>query len=72
MRFYPTENGEIVENDEPPVEYLKPYKNPPDVLHPFTRFRMDSVQAQDHMAWKNSGDLFATGLRSGWPARTAV
>ena len=57
VRFYPTESGEIVENDEPPVEYLKSYKNPPDALHPFTRFRMDAVQAQDHMAWETQGPI---------------
>ena len=41
VRFFPSENGEIIENDEPPVEYIKPYKNPPDALHPYTKFRMD-------------------------------
>jgi 5,5'-dehydrodivanillate O-demethylase len=57
VRFFPNENGEIVENDEPPVEYIQPYKNPPDALHPYTRFRMDAVQAQDHMAWETQGPI---------------
>ena len=57
VRFFPSENGEIIEDDEPPVEYIKPYKNPPDALHPFTRFRMDAVQAQDHMAWETQGPI---------------
>ena len=57
VRFFPAENGEIVENDEPPVEYIKPYKNPPDALHPYTKFRMDMVQAQDHMAWETQGPI---------------
>ena len=57
MRFFPSENGQVVENDEPRVEYIKPYKNPPDALHPFTRFRMDAVQAQDHMAWETQGPV---------------
>jgi 5,5'-dehydrodivanillate O-demethylase len=57
VRFFPSENGEIVENDEPPVEYIKPYKNPPDALHPYTRFRTDAVQAQDHMAWETQGPI---------------
>ena len=57
VRFFPSENGEIVENDEPPVEYIKPYKNPPDALHPYTKFRMDAVQAQDHMAWETQGPI---------------
>lgn len=57
VRFFPSENGETVEHDDPPVEYIKPYKNPPDALHPFTRFRMDAVQAQDHMAWETQGPI---------------
>ena len=57
VRFFPSQNGEIVENDEPPVEYIKPYKNPPDALHPYTKFRMDMVQAQDHMAWETQGPI---------------
>jgi 5,5'-dehydrodivanillate O-demethylase len=57
VRFFPSENGEIVEHDEIPVEYIKPYKNPPDAIHPYTRFRMDMVQAQDHMAWETQGPI---------------
>jgi 5,5'-dehydrodivanillate O-demethylase len=57
VRFFPSESGEIFENDEPPVEYIKPYKNPPDALHPYTKFRMDMVQAQDHMAWETQGPV---------------
>jgi 5,5'-dehydrodivanillate O-demethylase len=57
VRFFPSENGEIVEQDELPVEYIKPYKNPPDALHPYTKFRMDMVQAQDHMAWETQGPI---------------
>jgi 5,5'-dehydrodivanillate O-demethylase oxygenase subunit len=57
VRFFPTEDGSVVENDEPPVEYIKPYKNPPDALHPYTKFRMDSVQPQDHMAWETQGPI---------------
>lgn len=58
VRFYPTEGGRIVEEEtDPQVEYVQPYKNPPDAIHPFTRFRMDEVQAQDHMAWETQGPL---------------
>lgn len=55
VRFFPSENGETIENDEPTVEYIAPYKNPPDAVHPYTKFRMDAVQAQDHMAWETQG-----------------
>jgi len=58
VRFFPTEDGRIVEEEgDPPVEYVKAYKEPPDAIHPFTRFRMDEVQAQDHMAWETQGPL---------------
>lgn len=58
VRFYPTEDGGIVEEEgDPQVEYVKPYKEPPDAIHPFTRFRTDEVQAQDHMAWETQGPL---------------
>jgi len=26
-------------------------------LHPYTKFRMDAVQAQDHMAWETQGPI---------------
>ena len=58
VRFYPTPDGRAVEeNENLPVEYVKPYKNPPDAIHPFTKFRMDAVQAQDHMAWETQGPI---------------
>lgn len=59
VRFDPTEDGSVIEEDEdPPVEYVKSYKNPPDAIHPFTRFDMSTeVQAQDHMAWETQGPL---------------
>lgn len=58
VRFDPSKDGSIVEEEgDPPVEYVKSYKNPPDTIHPFTRFRMDEVQAQDHMAWETQGPI---------------
>jgi 5,5'-dehydrodivanillate O-demethylase oxygenase subunit len=57
VRFFPTADGSPVDDDEPPVEYIQPYKNPPEALHPYTRFRMDAVQAQDHMAWETQGPI---------------
>jgi len=57
VRFDPTADGSIFEEEEPPVEYVEPYKNPPNALHPFARFRMDEVQAQDHMAWETQGPI---------------
>lgn len=58
VRFFPSEDGKPVKQEEdPPVEYIKPYKDPPDALHPIARFRMDAVQAQDHMAWETQGPI---------------
>jgi 5,5'-dehydrodivanillate O-demethylase len=58
VRFFPSEDGSFVqEKDDAPFEYIKPYKNPPDALHPHTKFRMDEVQAQDHMAWETQGPI---------------
>jgi 5,5'-dehydrodivanillate O-demethylase len=58
VRFFPNEDGGLVqEEDDVPFEYIKPYKNPPGALHPYTQFRMDEVQAQDHMAWETQGPI---------------
>ena len=58
VRFYPTPDGSIVEdNEDPPVEYSPPFKDPPSALHPFTRFRNDEVRAQDYMAWETQGPI---------------
>jgi len=59
VHFDETADGSVVDDNEDvlPVEYIKPYKNPPDQLHPFARFRMDAVQAQDQMAWETQGPI---------------
>jgi 5,5'-dehydrodivanillate O-demethylase len=56
--FEPTPDGSLVDDDEdPPVEYLAPYKDPPEALHPEARFDMRSVICQDHMAWETQGPI---------------
>jgi 5,5'-dehydrodivanillate O-demethylase len=58
VRFDPTEDGSFIEDEtEPTVEHVPSYKTPQSTVHPFTRFRMDEVQAQDHMAWETQGPL---------------
>ena len=57
VRFFPSQDGSVVEGDDPPAEYIQSYKNPPDALHPYTKFRVDAVQAQDHMAWETQGPI---------------
>jgi 5,5'-dehydrodivanillate O-demethylase len=56
VHFIPEEsrNGE---EEEPEVLYLPPFKDPPNALHPFTRFRTDLVLAQDHMVWETPGPI---------------
>jgi 5,5'-dehydrodivanillate O-demethylase len=53
----PSENGDADGDEDPPVEYAKPYKDPPDGLHPLARFRMDQVPIQDHMSWETQGPI---------------
>ena len=59
VRFIPSQDGSIVEEDEDsiPVRYQAAYKDPPDALHPFTRFDMNQGQQQDHMAWETQGPI---------------
>jgi 5,5'-dehydrodivanillate O-demethylase len=61
VRFVPTEDGSIVGDEEPSIREFRPFKTPLDTLHPFTRFRMDEVPAQDYMAWETQG-TFANRL----------
>ncbi|HLY67622.1 MAG TPA: Rieske 2Fe-2S domain-containing protein, partial [Chloroflexota bacterium] len=45
------------EPEDPPVEYLKPYRDPSDKLHPEAKYVMYSVRSQDHMAWETQGRI---------------
>ena len=58
VRFEPNEDDSVVTGDaEPDVQYVPPYKDPADALHPHTRMRLDAVIAQDHMAWETQGPI---------------
>ena len=59
VRFTPTDDGKPApDQGDPSVSYMPPHKDPPDALHPFTRFDMDlDVQSQDHMAWETQGPI---------------
>jgi 5,5'-dehydrodivanillate O-demethylase len=58
VMFEPTSDGSLVdEAEDPPVEYLAPYKDPPDAVHPDTVYNLRSVLAQDHMAWETQGPI---------------
>jgi 5,5'-dehydrodivanillate O-demethylase oxygenase subunit len=56
--FEPSADGSLIdETEDPPVEYLAPYKDPPDAIHPVARYNLRSVLAQDHMAWETQGPI---------------
>jgi 5,5'-dehydrodivanillate O-demethylase len=56
--FFPTENGNAPENSwDPPIHYTGPYKNPAGKLHPFTRYTLQHIIPQDHMAWETQGPI---------------
>jgi 5,5'-dehydrodivanillate O-demethylase len=58
VMFEPSADGSLMDDaEDPPVEYLAPYKDPPNALHPFTRYNLRSVLAQDHMAWETQGPV---------------
>ncbi len=59
VNFTPTPDGSEVEqaDGDIPVQYLEPYKYPPDRLHPEARFTLASVRNQDHMAWETQGPI---------------
>ena len=57
VHFVPDSAEPRPNNEEVPVNYRKPFKNPPDARHPFTKFRLDEVDAQDFMAWETQGPI---------------
>ncbi|HYA29609.1 MAG TPA: hypothetical protein VEI95_12385, partial [Acidobacteriota bacterium] len=57
VHFVPDAAEPRANKDEVPVSYRKPFKNPLDARHPFTKFRLDEVDAQDFMAWETQGPI---------------
>jgi 5,5'-dehydrodivanillate O-demethylase len=58
INFHPTQDGsEPADAFDPKIEIMEPYKNPPENLHPFTKFTMAHVIPQDHMAWETQGPI---------------
>jgi 5,5'-dehydrodivanillate O-demethylase len=57
VHFVPDSTEPRANKDDVPVSYRKPFKNPPGVRHPFTKFRLDEVDAQDFMAWETQGPI---------------
>jgi 5,5'-dehydrodivanillate O-demethylase len=56
--FEPNDGSVLLPEDHvPSVEYVKPYKDPPEGLHPYAHFDMRSVIGQDHMAWETQGAI---------------
>jgi 5,5'-dehydrodivanillate O-demethylase len=58
VMFEPNADGSLVDDaEEPPVEYVAPYKDPPDRNHPDAVYTLRTVLAQDHMAWETQGPI---------------
>jgi 5,5'-dehydrodivanillate O-demethylase len=57
VHFVPDSAEPRPNNDEVPINYRKPFKNPLDARHPYTKFRLDEVDAQDFMAWETQGPI---------------
>ena len=59
VRFDPNQDGSTVEEEDenPPVDYMEPFKTPADGQYPFMKFRMNEVAAQDFMAWETQGPI---------------
>ncbi len=58
VHFVPNDDGTIVEEENKlAIEYKGPFKEPADALHPFTRYTMQDVDAQDFMAWETQGPI---------------
>jgi len=56
--FDPSDDGQIVpEPEDLPVKYMEDFKDPPDGVHPFTRFTMHVPLAQDTMTWETAGPI---------------
>lgn len=57
VHFVPDAAEPRPDKDDVPVNYRKPFKNPLGARHPFTKFRLNDVDAQDFMAWETQGPI---------------
>ncbi len=57
VHFVPDSAEPRANKDDVPISYRKPFKNPPDNRHPFAKYRLDEVDAQDFMAWETQGPI---------------
>ena len=58
--FRPSEDGQVVDqaDEDIPVTYEEPYKQPADGMHPGARFDMLlAIASQDFMAWETQGPI---------------
>ena len=58
MHFYPNEDGsEDPRAFDPEIQIDPPNKEDPEKQHPFTKFILRDVNAQDQMAWETQGPI---------------
>lgn len=60
LLFQPMEDCSFAEQEEEdvPVEYFEPFKDPPNACHPYARYTMHVPLAQDYMAWETAGPVW--------------
>jgi 5,5'-dehydrodivanillate O-demethylase oxygenase subunit len=57
VRFTATPDGSEVDEGDPPVIYMEPYKTPADKRHPYARYTMHDVQPEDMAMWETQGEI---------------
>ena len=55
--FVPDSLEPRANKDEVPVVYRKPFKTPLEARHPYAKYRLNEVDAQDFMAWETQGPI---------------
>jgi 5,5'-dehydrodivanillate O-demethylase len=50
-------DGSSVDEEELLASYGRSHKEPADALHPFARYTMADIPAQDYMAWETQGPI---------------
>ena len=57
VHFVPDSLEPRANKEEVPVVYRKPFKTPLEARHPYAKYRLNEVDAQDFMAWETQGPI---------------
>ena len=72
VHFVPDSAEPRPANGEVPVDYRKPFKNPQGVRHPFTKFRLDEVDARFYGVGNSRADPRPHARKTGGSDRGVV